>query len=54
MHGRYNRQKAKALSDRGRRMAEARWKLDRQRRDAEMPERIRELAEIEAINLPRR
>lgn len=35
-------------------MAAARWKADRERRAAEMPERIRELAEIEAMNLPRR
>ena len=54
MHGHYNRLKAKAASERGKRMAAARWKLDRERRESEMPERIRELAEIESINLPRR
>jgi hypothetical protein len=53
MHRRYNRLKHKASSERGKRMAAARWKLDRQRRDAEMPARIREIAEIELINLPR-
>lgn len=53
MHGSYNRRKAKALSERGKRMAAARWRLDRERRDAEMPERLRELAEVDAQNLPR-
>lgn len=52
--GRYNRKIAKALSERGRRMANARWQRDRERWDAEEPERLRELAEIEAENLPRR
>lgn len=54
MHSSYNNRKAKALSDRGKRMAEARWKADRARRDAEMLERIRELAEADAINMPRK
>lgn len=53
MPTRYNRLKAKAASERGRRMAKARWTADRARRDAEMPERIRELAIIEIENLPR-
>ena len=48
----YNRKKAKALSERNRQRALYRWKLDRKRRDAEEPARIREMAEIEAINLP--
>jgi hypothetical protein len=42
MHGRYNIKKAKALSERGKRMAESRWKSDRERRDAEEPARLRE------------
>ena len=54
MHGGYTRHRINVLSERGKRMAEARWKLDRERRDAEIPERIRELAEIEAQNLPRK
>lgn len=54
MRGSYNQRKAKALSERGKRMANARWKIDRERRDVEMPERIRELAEIDAQNLPRK
>lgn len=54
MHGSYNQRKAKVLSERGKRMAAARWRRDRERRDEEMPERLRELAEIEAQNLPRR
>lgn len=32
----------------------ARWDRDRERRDAEQPQRIRELAEIAAANLPHR
>lgn len=43
----------KACSERGRRMARARWDADRAKRDAEKPERMRELAEIKATNLPR-
>jgi len=35
-------------------MAKARWTADRARRDAEMPERIRDLAIIEIENLPRK
>ena len=54
MHGGYTQRKINRLSERGKRMAAARWKLDRERRYAEMPDRIRELAEIEAINLPRK
>lgn len=54
MRGSYNQRKAKALSERGKRMAAARWETDRQRRDAEEPERLREIAEIEAQNLPRK
>ncbi len=54
MHGSYTQRKIKALSERGKRMAAARWKLDRERRDAEEPERIREIEEIETQNLPRR
>jgi hypothetical protein len=36
-----------------RRANKARWDADRARRDAEIPERIAEIREIEAINLPR-
>ena len=54
MRGNYTRLRINALRERGKRMAAARWKLDRERRNAEMPERIRELAEIAAINLPRK
>jgi len=35
-------------------MNRARWNAERQRRELEMPERIREIAEIDAINLPRK
>lgn len=35
-------------------MNRARWSAERQRQELEMPERIRELAEIDAINLPRK
>lgn len=54
MPRRYNRLKAKAASERGKRMASARWKLDRERRDSESAERLRDMAEIEAMNYPRR
>jgi hypothetical protein len=54
MHSRHNRNKAKALSERGKRMAAARWKIDRARRNAEMPKRIREITESEIENLPRK
>lgn len=50
----YTRRKINALRERGRRMANARWKAERERRDAEAPEIERHLAEIEAQNLPRR
>ena len=53
MHASHIRIKIKASSERGRRMACARWDSDRARREAEMPERIRELAMIDAENLPR-
>jgi len=43
MHSNYKRLRIKALSDRGKIMAAARWKRDQERRDAEMPERIAEL-----------
>jgi len=54
MRGSYNQRKAKALSERGKRMAAARWKIDSARRNVEMPDRIREMKEIEVQNLPRR
>ena len=50
----YNQRKAKALSERNRQRALFRWKLERERRDAEEPARIREMAEMEIINLPRK
>lgn len=49
----YTRRKINALRERGRLMANARWKAERERRDADEPERIRELAELDIINLPR-
>lgn len=55
MHKRCNRfqiRKQRA-SERGRRMAAARWAADRARRDAEEAGRLRELEEIEIRNLPR-
>jgi len=54
MHSSYTQRRIKALSERGKRMSAARWKLDRARRDAEEPERIREMQEIETINFPRK
>lgn len=35
-------------------MNRARWKAERTRQDADLPERLRELAAIEAENLPRK
>lgn len=52
MQRRYNRRRAEALSERGRRMANARWAADRARRDAEEPVRLLEMALAEARNLP--
>jgi hypothetical protein len=43
-----------AASERGRRMARARWAADRRRRDAEAPERIREIESAAIENLPRK
>ena len=54
MRGSYTQRKINALRDRGKRMADARWKLDRARRDAEMLERIHEMQEIETLNFPRK
>ena len=54
MHSHYSKRKIKALSDKGRRMANARWKADKERRDTEEPARIRELEETAIQNLPRR
>ena len=53
MHNRYNRLRIKALSERGKRMAKARWDADRLRRDSEMPERIAEMQAREIENLPK-
>ena len=53
MHSRYNRLKANALSDKGKSMARARWTKDRAQRDACQAERMAEMREIAAINLPR-
>jgi hypothetical protein len=53
MHSRCIRQKIKSASERGRRMARARWDAHNARVEARMPERIRELAMIDAENLPR-
>jgi hypothetical protein len=54
MHRNRKLLKINALRERCRRMAAARWKKDRARRDAEMPERMAELREIEIQNLPRK
>ena len=50
----YNQRRIKALSERGKLMAAARWKLDREHRDADEAERVRQLEEWEVWNLPRR
>ena len=41
-------------SESSKRANKARWDADRARRDAEMPDRIREMQEIEIQNMPRR
>lgn len=50
----YTRRRINALRERGRRMAAARWKAERERRDVEAPEIAGYLAEIDALNLPRK
>ena len=50
----YTRRRINALRERGRIMADARWKAERARRDSEMPGRIAYLQEIEALNYPRK
>jgi len=52
MHSRYNRLRIKALSDRGKSMAAARWAKDRIERDAGQAERIAEMRAREIVNLP--
>ena len=54
MHSNYNRLKMKALSERGKRMAAARWAKDRAERDAGMAERVLDIRRMEIENLPRR
>jgi hypothetical protein len=54
MHSRYKRLRIKAASERGTRMAKARWKYHNEQVAADMPERIRELQEIEVENMPRK
>lgn len=54
MHGSYTQRKINALSERGKHMADARWKADRARRDIEETERIRQIAEYDVWNLPRK
>jgi hypothetical protein len=50
----YTRHSINALRERGKTMAAARWKLDRERRALAMPAPVREIEEIEVQNLPRR
>ena len=54
MRDSYTKRRIRALSERGKLMAAARWRADRARRDAEAQEIERYMAEIEAINLPRK
>ena len=46
--------KGRFTPEKSRRMNKARWDAERARRGVEEPERLRELAEIEAQNLPRK
>lgn len=50
----HKRRRGLYSSEKSAQMNKARWDADRARRDAEMPDRIRELAEIEIQNLPRK
>jgi hypothetical protein len=50
MHIRYNRLKIKALREKGRAMAQARWAKDRAERDALEPVIAAELREREILN----
>jgi hypothetical protein len=52
MHSRYSRLKIKALREKGKRMAQARWAKDRSERDALMPVIAAELREREILNIP--
>jgi hypothetical protein len=54
MHTGYTSRKIKALRERGRKMANARWAQHRARLDAAAPAIALDLAQTEAINLPRR
>ena len=50
----HKRRRGLYSSEKSAQMNKARWDADRARREAEMPERLRELAEIEMMNLPRK
>jgi len=52
MRGRYNPKIAKALSERGRRMANAKWAKDRAKREKEAPARRLEIMLAAIENLP--
>lgn len=54
MHKRYNANRIKAMREKAQRMARARWDAENARSKAKAPARERELAIIEAENLPRR
>jgi hypothetical protein len=54
MHSSHTQRRIKALSERGKLMAAARWKKDRERIELEMPARIHQLAEYDVWNLPRK
>jgi len=46
--------RGKLSREKARQMSRARWAADRAKRDEEEPARVRALAEVEAINLPRK
>ena len=50
----HKKRRAKYSSAKSAQMNKARWDADRARREEEMPERIRELAEYDVQNLPRK
>ena len=54
MHNSYKRLRINALSERGKRMAAARWAKDRAERDAGQEERVLDIRRMEIDNLPRK
>jgi len=54
MHGGYTARRIKALRERGRKMATARWARHRQEVESAAPAILRDIEETNAINFPRK